>query len=202
MSNIKTVLDNVKNPVQVEKKKEQQQQEIKVESVPSAPVKKQLTEKQREALKKGQETRLRNLEAKREALKNNTDLPTSVKEYEHPPINVKEEPKKAVKKIDDIQLIIKKLDELEKLRKEQIKIEPVKEELTKPPVIEQSQSYEGKQEEKPVEELPKPAVEIESKKTIINDTPWKSRHMVKSATDISQFRINKAVGKNNPFKKL
>jgi hypothetical protein len=202
MSNIKTVLDNVKKPVQVEKKKEAQPEEIKVESVPQAPIKKQLTEKQREALKKGQETRLRNLEAKREALKNNSDLPTSVKEYEHPPINVKEEPKKAVKKIDDIQLIIKKLDELEKIRKEQIKIEPVKEELTKPPVIEQSQSYEGKQEEKPVEELPKPAVEIESKKTIINDTPWKSRHMVKSITDISQFRINKAVGKNNPFKKL
>jgi hypothetical protein len=197
MSDVKKALDNITAPVSIEKPKstEAPPQEV------SVPKKKVLSEKQKEALKKGQETRLKNLEAKRQAIINGEQIPTSVKE--NIPFEKSKSSKTKLKKVDDLEVILKKLTELENIKKENIKVEQPKEELTKPPEIPVSQNYE-KQEEKPKEELPPPKVEVEAPKeetqmTEINKV-FVGRHLVKSVNNIGQFRLNnKIVGKENPF---
>jgi hypothetical protein len=202
MSQIKNVLENVKSPVQVEKKNitpntEQPKTDTPI-VLPEAQPKKILTEKQKAAVIKMQE----GLKKKREALKNNQPLPTDVKEYNKDPVPIIPSSfNSKIKKMDDIAEMIRKLDLYEKMKKETMKVElPEKEEeLSKAQEPPKSQDYE-KKEEIPVKELPPPPTEIETKKPEVNE-PFKGRHTVKSGIVKPEFRLSRAVGKDNPFRR-
>lgn len=205
MSTIKQALDAVNGSVNVEKPKavikENEPEEVKIVSN-----KKVLTEKQKEALKKGQETRLRNLELKRQALENNEPMPPAVKEYSKP--DLQEPPPKAtsvkskLKKIDDLEEIIKRLDIIENKKKELIKVETPKidEELTKPKEIPKTQDYEKVEDIKPKELPPLPVV-IEQPKPEEANKFFQGRKLVKNGIVEPQFRLVKPVGKDNPFRR-
>ena len=207
MSTIKQALDAVNGSVNVEKPKavikENQPEEVKINSN-----KKILTEKQKEALKKGQETRLRNLELKRQALAKNEPMPPSIAVVPHEKTFLPTDPpkpasvKSKLKKIDDLEEIIKRLDAIEKTKKELIKIETPKidEELTKPKEIPKTQDYEKVEDIKP-EELPPPPVVVEQPKPEEANKFFQGRKLVKNGIVEPQFRLVKPVGKDNPFRR-
>ena len=182
---IKKALDKIKEPLQVEVKKIQQEpeQEINKEIEKN---KKPRTEKQIQALKTAREKRQQYLKVKKEEIK--TEIKEELKE------EIKEDSlKNKLKKLDQLDDIMRKLNELEQQKKDPIII-PTEKEVEKPEELKLEEDIK----KDPIVENP----------IIIEDTikeevkvPFNNFNIRRKLTSISvppQYKTP-ILGKNNPF---
>lgn len=150
MSNIKEALDSVKEPIEVE--------------IKSKKVKKEISERQKETLKKAQDKRKQNLEEKREAIKKG-----EVEEKQE-----RESIKIQLRKLDQLDELVKKLTNKEETKP----IDVLNKEVEKPKEIINEQPQEKLIEPNPIK---------------VEDTVVKEKELLKPEANLNNYNMKKRI---------